>query len=76
MKYNCNTYNIKTSDEINELLEIIKECKKEERKNVPAVTYKQDEITRQLRKTISINQQKLVQMGISIDKILEKTECI
>ena len=76
MKYNCNEYNVQTSDEINELLEIVKECKKEEKKYIPSVTSKQCEITRQLRKTISINQQKLVQMGISIDKILEKTECI
>ena len=74
MIYICKTYKVPTSDKMNELLEIIKEYKKEEKKYIPSTNYDHDEITIQLRKTISINQQKLVQMGLNIDEIIKETE--
>ena len=74
MIYICKTYKVPTSNEMNELLEIVKEYKKEEKKYIPSTNYEHNEITRQLRKTISINQQKLVQMGLNIDEIIKKTE--
>ena len=65
---------MKYTSKINELLEIIKECKEEEKKYIPSVTYEDDAILWQLGKTISINQQKLVQMGLNIDEIIKETE--
>lgn len=72
--YVCNTYNVITSDIKLDLIMIIIDCRKQEKKYIPAVTYKHDAITRSLRKTIAINTQKLVQMGMTVEEVLERTE--
>lgn len=73
MRYNCPTYNVETSNDREELLQIIIQYNKEMKKYVPSVTYEHDQITRQLRKTVTINQQKLVAMGMDIEEILNRT---
>ena len=69
---------LQTSDNKNDILEIVKHCKQEliNRRSqlIPCVSDAQIDAVRYYEKCISINQQKLVMMGLSIEYINKITE--